>query len=252
MLDGKVIVITGAASGIGRAAASLFAEAGARLLLGDWNLEGVEETAQIVSSAGGFAQAHRLDVSDEAQVSTFIEAGVRAYERIDGAFNNAGVTGASKQIDELTAEEWRQVNDVNATGVFFCMKHEIRAMRVRRSGAIVNTSSSNGQIAEPFAAGYVASKHAVVGVTRAAAAEARYTGVRVNAVLPGLILTPMVDGYLEGPGNEDYLKFATERHTIGRFGRAEEVAYVARFLLSDQASFVNGAAIPVDGGFIAR
>ena len=252
MLQGRVIVITGAASGIGRAAAVLFAEAGATLLLADWNLQGVEDTSQLVSSAGGLVEAHKLDVSNEAQVSAFMDAGVRSQGRIDGAFNNAGVTGASKLLDELTLEDWRQVNDVNATGVFLCMKYEIQAMRAQGGGAIVNTSSSNGQIAEPYAAGYVASKHAVVGLTRAAAAEARHTGVRVNAVLPGLILTPMVAGYLDGPENEDYLRFSTERHTIGRFGRAEEVAYVARFLLSDQASFVNGAAIPVDGGFTAR
>jgi len=252
MLIGKNVAITGAASGIGRSAAILFAEAGASVFLGDWNLEGVEETAQLVVSAGGSAEARRLDVSDEDEARAFVEAAASTYGKLDGAFNNAGVTGASKLFHELSAEEWHQVNSVNATGVFNCMKYEIRAMSTVGGGAIVNTSSSNGMIAEPYAGGYVASKHAVVGMTRAAAAEARHTGVRVNAVLPGLIITPMVDGYLDGAENAAYLAFQTERHTLGRFGQPDEVATVARFLLSDQASFVNGAAVPVDGGFLAR
>lgn len=251
-MEGKVIVITGAASGIGRAAAIMFAEAGARLAIADWNRDGVEETAGLVSQLGAEVSAFQVDVANEQQVENFINETVSIYGRLDGAFNNAGVTGVSKPFEDFTAEEWRQVNDVNATGVFYCIKHEIRAMRATGGGSIVNTLSANGQIAEPFAAGYVASKHAALGATRAAAAEARHTGVRVNAILPGLILTPMVDGYLDGEETQAYRTFALERHTLGRFGRAEEVAAVARFLISDEASFVNGVALPVDGGYLAR
>lgn len=251
-MKGKVVVVTGAASGIGRAAAILFAQAGAKLGLADWDWAGVEETANLVTKQGGHAKAFHVNVGVEEQVQEFIASTVQAYGRLDGAFNNAGVTGASKLFEELTAEEWRGVNEINSTGVFFCMKYEILAMRKTGGGAIVNTLSANGQIAEPFAGGYVASKHAALGATRAAAAESRHTGVRVNAVLPGLILTPMVDGYLDGADAESYRNFMAERHTIGRFGRAEEVASVARFLLSDDASFVNGVALPVDGGFLAR
>jgi len=248
----KVVVVTGAASGIGRAAAILFAQAGAKLGLADWDLAGVEETASLISRQGGEVIAFQVNVGIEQQVQDFISNTVQAFGRLDGAFNNAGVTGASKLFEELSADEWRGVNEINSTGVFYCMKYEILAMRKTGGGAIVNTLSANGQIAEPFAAGYVASKHAALGATRAAAAEARHTGVRVNAILPGLILTPMVEGYLDGVDAESYRTFMMERHSIGRFGRAEEVASVARFLLSDDASFVNGVALPVDGGFLAR
>ncbi len=252
MIEGKVIAITGAGSGIGRAAALLFAAAGAKLIIGDWNAASVEETAAMVSARGGTAVAALLDVSDEPQVQAFIGTAIQTYGRLDGAFNNAGIAGEAALLSELSTESWQRVNSINSTGVFLCMKHEIRAMTATGGGAIVNTSSANGVMAEPFAGGYVASKHAVVGMTRAAAAEARHTGVRANVLLPGLILTPMVDGYLDGPQAEAYRAFATERHSIGRFGQPEEVAYVARFLLSDQAAFVNGAAIPVDGGYTAR
>lgn len=251
-MQGKVVIITGAASGIGRAAAILFAQAGAKLGLADWDLNGVQSTADLILAQGGEAIVSQVNVGVEQQVADFVTSTVAAYGRLDGAFNNAGITGTSKPFSDLTAEDWRHVNDVNATGVFYCMKYEILAMRESGGGAIVNTLSANGQIAEPFAGGYVASKHAALGATRAAAAEARHTGVRVNAILPGLILTPMVDGYLDGPDAESYRNFMMERHSIGRFGRAEEVASVARFLLSDEASFVNGVALPVDGGFLAR
>jgi 2,5-dichloro-2,5-cyclohexadiene-1,4-diol dehydrogenase 1 len=252
MLQDKVIMITGAASGIGRAAALLFSQAGAKLMLGDWNGDGVTETAKMVVDSGGQAVASRLDVSSELQVTAFLDDIIMTYGRLDGAFNNAGVAGVSKSFDEISEEDFSAVNAVNSSGVFFCMKHQIAAMRKTGGGSIVNTASANGQIAEPFAAGYVASKHAAVGLTRAAASEARHTGVRANVLLPGLILTPMVDGYLDGPGTEAYRAFSAERQTIGRFGQPEEVAAVARFLLSDDASFVNGAAIPVDGGYLAR
>ena len=248
----KVVVVTGAASGIGRAAAILFAQSGAKLGLADWDAQGVQETSRMVRALGGEAVAFQVDVGIEEQVKDFIAGTVSAYGRLDMAFNNAGVTGVSKPFAEISGDEWRHVNEINSSGVFYCMKYEILAMRQGGGGAIVNTLSANAQIAEPYAGGYVASKHAALDATRAAAAETRHTGVRVNAILPGLILTPMVDGYLEGEETEAYRTFMLERHTVGRFGRAEEVASVARFLLSDDASFVNGVALPVDGGFLAR
>jgi 2,5-dichloro-2,5-cyclohexadiene-1,4-diol dehydrogenase 1 len=252
MLAGKTIIITGSGSGIGRAAARLFAEAGAQLMLADQNESGVQETAAIVTDAGGKALARRVDVSNEAEVSALVEATLEAYGRLDGAYNNAGVQMVNKLVQDLTIEDWRRVNDINATGVFLCMKHEIKAMRKTGGGAIVNTASANASVAQPYSGEYVASKHAVVGITRGAATEAVETGVRVNAVLPGMINTPMIAGLLESPEFRPHYDAALARHTIGRFGEPEDVAYVARFLLSDQSAFVNGAAIAVDGGYTAR
>lgn len=252
MLSGKTIIITGSGSGIGRAAARLFAEAGAQLMLADQNEDGVRETAAIVMDAGGKAIARKVDVSDEAEVSALVAATLEAYGRLDGAYNNAGVQMVNKLVEDLTIDDWRRVNDINATGVFLCMKHEIKAMRKTGGGAIVNTASANALVAQPYSGEYVASKHAVVGITRGGATEAVETGVRVNAVLPGMINTPMIAGLLQSPEFRPHYDAALARHTIGRFGEPEDVAYVARFLLSDQAAFVNGAAIAVDGGYTAR
>jgi 2,5-dichloro-2,5-cyclohexadiene-1,4-diol dehydrogenase 1 len=252
MLNGKVIVITGAASGIGRAAAVMFAASGAKLQLGDWNEAGVIETAELVRAAGGEANPMHVDVSHEEQSKALVTGAIAAYGRLDGAFNNAGIASTPNLLPDISAADWQRVNGVNATGVFFCMKHQIQAMRSTGGGAIVNTSSANGAAAEPYCGNYVASKHAVIGLTRAAAAEAGTTGVRVNAILPGLIETPMAAPYLDSSEFASYRQSMLERHSLGRFGRPEEVASVAQFLLSEQSSFVNGAAIPVDGGYLAR
>jgi 2,5-dichloro-2,5-cyclohexadiene-1,4-diol dehydrogenase 1 len=251
MLAGKTIIITGSGSGIGRAAALLFAEAGARLLLADQNESGVQETAAMVTDAGGKALARKIDVSKEVEVVALVEATLETYGRLDGAFNNAGVQMINKLVEDLTIEDWHRVNDINATGVFLCMKHQIKAMRKTGGGAIVNTASANASVAQPYSGEYVASKHAVVGITRGAATEALETGVRVKAVLPGMINTPMIAGLLESPEFRPRYAAALARHPIGRFGEPEDVAYVARFLLSDQSAFVNGAAIAVDGGYTA-
>jgi 2,5-dichloro-2,5-cyclohexadiene-1,4-diol dehydrogenase 1 len=251
MLAGKTIIITGSGSGIGRAAALLFAEAGAQLMLADQNESGVQETAAMVTDAGGKALARKIDVSKEVEVVALVEATLETYGRLDGAFNNAGVQMINKLVEDLTIEDWHRVNDINATGVFLCMKHQIKAMRKTGGGAIVNTASANASVAQPYSGEYVASKHAVVGITRGAATEALETGVRVNAVLPGMINTPMIAGLLESPEFRPRYAAALARHPIGRFGEPEDVAYVARFLLSDQSAFVNGAAIAVDGGYTA-
>lgn len=252
MLNEKVVIITGAGSGIGRAAAKLFSSAGARLLLGDWNEEGLEHTQCIVREAGGTVDAIRVDVSDEASVKALLKRAMELYGRLDGAFNNAGVKMSGQLVQDICSDDWHRINGINATGTFFCIKHEIAAMRETGGGAIVNTASANGLVAQANSADYVASKHAVIGLTRAASTEAGLTGVRVNAVLPGTINTPMVAELLVNPEFRPFYDSALARHTIGRFGEPEEVASVARFLLSDQASFVNGAAIPVDGGYTAR
>jgi NAD(P)-dependent dehydrogenase (short-subunit alcohol dehydrogenase family) len=252
MLEGKVVAITGAGSGIGRAAARLFAQSGARLVIGDRDKGGLAETADGITASGGDVVSLAFDVRDEDGVVAFVKSAVDTYGRLEGAFNNAGVPMAHKLVEDLSLAEWEFVNRVNATGVFLCMKHEIRAMRRTGGGAIVNTSSANGSVGQPHSVEYVASKHAVVGLTRSASTEAVLTGVRVNAVLPGVINTGMVDTKTDRPEIRAHLDAALARHTVGRFGEPEDVAYLVRFLLSDQATFINGAAIAVDGGFTAR
>ncbi|MBW8911045.1 MAG: glucose 1-dehydrogenase [Sphingomonas sp.] len=252
MLENKIIIITGAGSGIGRAAAVLFAEAGARLVIADVNEQAVNDTRTMIVANGSEAIAIRIDVSSEDDAKQLAQTAIDTYGRLDGAFNNAGVQMRNRLLQDLSLEEWNLVNSINATGVFLCMKYQIPAMRLGGGGAIVNTASGNGVVAQPYSTEYVASKHAVVGITRAASTEAAETGVRVNAVLPGMIETPMVADLINSPDFKPHYDSALARHTIGRFGTADDVAYVARFLLSDQSAFVNGAAIAVDGGYTAR
>lgn len=250
LLDGKVVIVTGAGSGIGCAAARIFAEEGARVALFDRDADGNEETRATI---GGDARAWTCDVADEASVADSVAAVVSAFGRLDGAFNNAGIEMANKLVTDLDAADWSRMMAINLTGVFHCMKHQTRAMQTTGGGAIVNNSSGDGIIGAPYASDYVAAKHGVVGLTRAAACEARYTGVRVNAVLPGLILTPMVEERLLGnPAFEAQVAPMVERHSIGRFGQPGEVGQAACWLLSDRASFINGALLSVDGGYTAR
>ena len=249
LLAGKVVLVTGAGSGIGRAAAQLFAEEGAQVALLDRDEAANAATRELI---GDWAQAWTCDVANEASVATVVEAIVAAFGRLDGAFNNAGLEMANKLVPDLEMGDWARMMDVNLTGVFACMKHEMQAMKPH-GGAIVNMSSGDGIIGAPYASDYVAAKHGVVGLTRAAACEARYTGVRVNALLPGLILTPMVEERLfANPAFEAQVAPMVERHSIGRFGQPREVGEAACWLLSDRASFINGALLTVDGGYTAR
>jgi 2,5-dichloro-2,5-cyclohexadiene-1,4-diol dehydrogenase 1 len=256
LLQGKVVIITGAGSGIGRAAARLFAAEGARACLFDIDDAANRATAALIADDGHSASCWQVDVASEIDVSGAVAAVVEKFGRLDGAFNNAGIEMANKSVSDLTLDDWQHMMAINLNGVFLCMKYQTRAMDLSGAGsggAIVNMSSGDGIIGAPYASDYVAAKHGVVGLTRAAACEARYTGVRVNALLPGLILTPMVEERLfANPAFESQVAPMIERHSIGRFGKPEEVAEAACWLLSDRASFINGAMLTVDGGYTAR
>lgn len=248
-LDGKVIVITGAASGIGRAACELFAKNGARIIAADVNEAGGLETADIVSSAGGAARFIKTNVALETDVKTMVNFAVDTYGQLDGAFNNAGIAQSATILHELSTDTWAKALDINVTGVFYCIKHQvIQMLKQGKGGAIVNTASTLGQVAIPRGSEYCASKHGVIGLTRGAALDYADQKIRVNAVLPGAIQTPMIDMAV---ANDPSLgEFIASVHPLGRFGEAIEVAQGAAWLLSDAASFVTGASLNVDGGYV--
>ena len=252
LLDKKVIVVTGAGSGIGAAAAAICAQAGAKVMLSGRRAGELEAVRDHIRQAGGTASLVVADVSNEGDVAAMVARTVAEFGRLDGAFNNAGVGMHNKPTAELDAEEWDQVMNTNARGVFLCVKHEILAMHKGGGGAIVNNSSIDSAVAIPGWTEYTASKHAVNGITRGAAAETGRTGVRVNAVLPGYIVTPMSERLLSDPDLKELNEVALDRHSVGRFGQPDDVGYAVKWLLSDEAAFVNGAMIPIDGGYTAR
>lgn len=248
-VNGKAIIVTGGGSGVGRAAALLLTADGARVMVADTNEAGGRETVTLCEQAGGVAHFIRTDIASEAEVQKMVEATVAAFGRLDGAFNNAAIPQISKLIHEMPLGDWQRALDVNLTGTFLCIKHEVKAMLATGGGSIVNTASAAGATAFPMAAEYVSSKHAVVGLTKAAAVDYGKLGIRVNAILPGAIRTPMLTGkFAEDPNLESYLNSV---HPIGRFSEPEEIAAAAVWLLSDDASFVHGSSLSVDGGYIA-
>jgi 2,5-dichloro-2,5-cyclohexadiene-1,4-diol dehydrogenase 1 len=251
ILDGKALMITGAGSGIGEATAKEAAAEGAKLLLCDVD----EAKGQAVADAlGDAASFQKCDVTDEADVEAAVKATIDAYGKIDGAFNCAGILGVVGNIGELPLDGWKQLIDVDLNGVFLCTKHQVNAMAEQGSGSILNMSSAAGLIGWPGASGYVAAKHAVVGLTKAAALEYAEQGIRVNAICPSYTITPLVekDLFEDTLGNdEELIAAARANHPIGRFAQPPEIAAAATWLLSDKASFVTGTAMPVDGGYTA-
>ena len=246
----KVALVTGAASGMGLATAKAFAEAGAAVTLADINADEARSAAEDLVAAGHEAIGIRCDVADEAEVAAMVEQTVSTFGRLDAAFNNAGVQAPPSDMADEAAKEFDRVNAINLRGVWACMKHELRHMRTQGSGAIVNCSSLGGLVGLPSRAAYHASKHGVIGLTRSAALEYAPRGIRINAVCPGTIDTPMVADMLKKQA--DAMKDIMRDQPIGRLGRPEEIAAAVLWLCSPHASFVIGHALAVDGGYTAR
>ena len=249
-LQGKVVLITGASSGIGRAAALAFARSKVKLVIGDVTMDGAEETAKMVRAAGSEAEVVRCDVSKRAEVFALVEKAVGRFGRIDVAFNNAGIEGTLKPLPDYPPELAERVIAINLLGVYWCLQAELPAMAKTGGGAIVNTASIAGLIGAQLFSAYVASKHGVVGLTKVAALESAAQKIRVNAVCPGVIQTPMLDRLgTEIPGVTDSLAAAAP---IGRIGTAEEIAEAVVWLCSPAASYVTGTTLAVDGAFTAQ
>lgn len=252
-LDGKVALITGAASGIGRASALAFAREGARVVVSDVAREGGEETARLVEAAGGSAAFVAADVTQPAQVEELIAQAVGTYGRLDCALNNAGIEGALAPTAEYPLDAWNAVIAVNLTGVWLCLKYELAQLLIGGGGAIVNVASAAGVVAMANAGAYTASKHGVIGLTKAAAVEYGPRGIRVNAVCPGWTETPMLlDRGIGARHNPALYQRLARTTALKRLGRAEEIANTAVWLCSDEASFVTGHALLVDGGITAQ
>lgn len=248
-LEGKVSLITGGGSGIGKASALAFAREGSKVVVADVNVEGGEQTVRLIQDTGGEATFVRADVSISSDVSDMVSHAVQTYNRLDCAFNNAGVSGGPGRVHEYTEENWSRVLNINLTGVWLCMKYEIIQMLNQGGGAIVNTASVMGLVGGSRSPAYGATKHAVVGLTKTAAVDYAREAIRVNAVCPGYIRTPMIEqGVLLDPGGEERV---VSRHPMHRLGTPEEIAEAVVWLCSDAASFVTGHAMAVDGGYVA-
>jgi 2-dehydro-3-deoxy-L-rhamnonate dehydrogenase (NAD+) len=244
-LDGKVVLVTGAGSGIGEACAKRAAAGGASVAVADIDLEAAERVAaEIVGDAHGI----KADVSDEDSVAEMVGAVVEHFGRLDGAINNAGVAGQHFSVGDYPLEDWRRVMRVNLDGVFLCVREEIRAMRKNGGGSIVNMASVLSAAGYPEQAAYVTSKHALVGLTRVAALDHASDGIRVNAVGPAFILTPLAEKTM----TPEAIAAVAPMHALGRWGRPEEVAEMTAWLLSDSSSFATATFYPLDGGLLAR
>jgi NAD(P)-dependent dehydrogenase (short-subunit alcohol dehydrogenase family) len=244
--NGQVTLVTGASSGMGLATSQAFAEAGASVALADFREEAVRKAAEKLVSEGHRAVAIHCDVSNDAQVETMVARTVAEFGRLDAAFNNAGVMAKIAPTADSTLEEFDRVTHVNLRGVWSCMKHELRQMERQGSGAIVNCSSIGGLTGFPGIPSYIASKHGVIGLTRTAALEYAAKGIRVNAVCPGTIDTPIARAVVEG--DEKKFEELSKAPPIGRIGKPEEIASVVLWLCSPGASYVVGHALVVDGG----
>lgn len=248
-LSGKVAVVTGAASGIGRAAAQLFAAEGAKVVAADWDESQGEQVAEGIRASGGDTVFERVDVSQPEDVERMISTAVERYGGLDALFNNAGIEGEQAPTADCTLENWDRVIGVNLKGMFLGMKYAIPEMLKRGGGSIVNNASVAGLVGFPGRPAYCASKGGIIQLSKAAALEYAGRGIRVNVICPGVIATPMIDRAIQGA--EETRKAYEAMEPMGRFGTPEEVARLALFLASDDSSFCTGAPFIVDGGLVA-
>jgi NAD(P)-dependent dehydrogenase (short-subunit alcohol dehydrogenase family) len=249
---GKVALVTGAASGLGLATAKAFAEAGASVVLADWNEQQVQSAAKDLASRGHKTLAIRCDVSDDAQVEAMVQQTVATFGQLDAAYNNAGIQNVLAETADSPRDDYDRVMSINLRGVWSCMKFELRQMRKQGSGAIVNCSSLGGLIGGNQRGTYHAAKHGVIGFTKSAALEYATRGIRVNDVCPGMIQTPMSDK-MKAEGQGPLLDQMLETFVpMKRLGRADEIADAVLWLCSDRASYVTGQSISVDGGYVMR
>jgi len=246
--EDKTALVTGAGSGIGRATAEHFAHHGANVVVADIDTEGGTETVDQIEAAGGEAVFVQVDVTDESDVEAMVETACDTYSGLDIAHNNAGIEGDNAPLTEQSMDNWQRVLDINLTGVWLAMKYELPKLTDTDGGAIVNTSSIAGLSADGSAP-YTASKHGVVGLTKSAAVRYAEQGVRINAVCPGVVRTPMVERTLEE--HSEAVEAMTREQPLGRMAEPEEIASTVAWLASDDASFVNGHALPVEGGKLA-
>ncbi len=250
VLQRRVVLVTGAGSGIGRACALAFARDGATVIVADQDEVHGVQTAKMVEKIGGDSYFIRCDISEPNQVKHMMESTIGRFGRLDVAVNNAGIEGSKASTVDCSLQDWERVMAVNLRGTWLCMKYEIPVMQKQGGGAIVNCSSIAGLVGFADSPAYTASKHGVVGLTQSAALECARSHVRINAVCPGVIQTPMIDRYVNG--DERRRRELAEREPMGRLGNPSEVAEAVHWLASDRASFVTGVALPVDGGWIAE
>lgn len=251
LLKDKVAIVTGGSTGIGRATAFDMAKEGARVVVADVNETEALQTVAMIRSAGGEAEFISCNVADEASVRNMVAETVKKFGALHIAFNNAGIAGNQAPVSEQALDNWNAVIGVNLTGVFLCMKYEIPEMLKSGGGSVINCASILGSVAFAGAAAYTASKHGVAGLTKAAALEYAAAGIRVNAVGPGFVVTPMLQnaGMLDNP---EVRKMVESLHPVNRLGQPEEIASLVSFLASDKASFITGQLILDDGGYTAR
>lgn len=250
MLEGKVALVTGGSSGIGRSSALAFISEGAKVVIADIDIEGGKETLNLIQEAGGESMFVEVDVSHKSEVEEMVRKAIETYGRLDCAFNNAGVGPVYRTTADYIEEDWDRIISINLKGVWLCMKYEIPQILKQGKGAIVNMASAVGLVGIENRPAYTASKHGVVGLTKVAALDYATAGIRINAVCPGYIRTPMNERmWLINPEAEN---IAIARHPIGRVGTPEEVAEAVVWLCSDKASFITGHTLVIDGGWLAR